>query len=93
MLISGCGEKFPHAKRARKCPGIPCRKVGNYGDIAPITSNKIDVDMFQCELSNSGKGQLAELIDEFGNLFTSSQGELGCTSIVQHEIVGKGSTV
>ena len=49
--------------------------------------------MFQCELSNSDKGQIAEFIDEFDDLVTSSQGELGFISIVQHEFVGEESPV
>ena len=62
-------------------------------DITPRTPDKIDVHLSQCELSNSEKGQLAELINEFGDLFISSQGELWCTSIGKHEIVTEGSPI
>ena len=45
--------------------------------------------MFQCELSNLGKGQLTELIDKFGNLFTSSQENLGALKLFSMKLWGK----
>ena len=49
MLISGCG-KIPHAKRARKCPEIPFRKVGNY-DFGAWTFSIIVLSTFRFRYS------------------------------------------
>ena len=59
-------------------------------DISPRTTEKPEFDLTQSDLSEAEKAQLAELITEFSDLFTSP---LGCTSVVQHEIVTEGRPI
>ena len=58
--------------------------------ISPRTHEKPDFGLTQSDLSEAEKAQLAELITEFSDLFTSP---LRCTSVVQHEIVTEGRPI
>ena len=62
-------------------------------DIPSPTPKKTEVDLAQADLSEAEKAQLLELINEFSDLFTSPQGELGCTKMVQHQIITEGAPI
>ena len=66
MLINGCGQKVPLTKRARKCTGIPFRKVGNYG--SPYNAVKAILQLGSGHLANFSlhktyfRGQFGQMI-------------------------------
>ena len=62
-------------------------------DVSPPILKEQNVYLSQCDLALDEKEQLKGLINEFHDLFASESGDLGCTSIVQHEIKTEGHSI